>query len=62
MFGFTADFAKKNPNTMLAVTKALIRAGMWLDENNNANRAEGGENPRPSPNTSAPMRTSSPTR
>jgi nitrate/nitrite transport system substrate-binding protein len=38
VFGMTAEFAKKYPNTVLAVTKALIRAGMWLDENNNANR------------------------
>ena len=38
VFGFTADFQQKNPNTVLAATKALIRAGMWLDENNNANR------------------------
>jgi nitrate/nitrite transport system substrate-binding protein len=38
VFGITADFQKKNPNTTLALTKALIRAGMWLDENNNANR------------------------
>jgi nitrate/nitrite transport system substrate-binding protein len=38
VFGMTADFARKNPNTVLALTKALIRAGMWLDENNNANR------------------------
>ena len=38
VFGMTADFAKKYPNTVLALTKALIRAGMWLDENNNANR------------------------
>lgn len=38
VFGFTADFQKKNPNTVLAATKALIRAGQWLDENNNANR------------------------
>jgi nitrate/nitrite transport system substrate-binding protein len=38
VFGITADFAKKYPNTTLALTKALIRAGMWLDENNNANR------------------------
>jgi nitrate/nitrite transport system substrate-binding protein len=38
VFGFSADFQKKNPNTVLAATKALIRAGMWLDENNNANR------------------------
>lgn len=40
VFGITADFAEKYPNTTLAVTKALIRAAMWLDENNNANRAE----------------------
>jgi nitrate/nitrite transport system substrate-binding protein len=38
VFGFTADFAEKNPNTVLAFTKALIRAAIWLDENNNANR------------------------
>jgi nitrate/nitrite transport system substrate-binding protein len=38
VFGMTADFARKNPNTVLALTKALIRAGIWLDENNNANR------------------------
>jgi len=39
VFGITADFAKKHPNTTLAITKALIRAGMWLDDKNNANRA-----------------------
>jgi nitrate/nitrite transport system substrate-binding protein len=38
VFGFTADFQKKHPSTVLAATKALIRAGQWLDENNNANR------------------------
>jgi nitrate/nitrite transport system substrate-binding protein len=38
VFGLTADFQNKNPNTVLAVTKALIRAGMWLDANNDANR------------------------
>ena len=38
VFGFTADFQQKHPNTVLAATKALIRAGQWLDENNNANR------------------------
>jgi nitrate/nitrite transport system substrate-binding protein len=38
VFGFTADFQKKNPGTVLAATKALIRAGEWLDANNNANR------------------------
>jgi nitrate/nitrite transport system substrate-binding protein len=40
VFGFTAQFAEKNPNTVLAATKALIRAGMWLDANNDANRME----------------------
>ncbi|MFA6266061.1 MAG: CmpA/NrtA family ABC transporter substrate-binding protein [Pseudolabrys sp.] len=38
VFGFTADFQQKNPGTVLAATKALIRAGEWLDANNNANR------------------------
>ncbi len=40
VFGITAEFAEENPNTTLALTKALIRAAMWLDENDNANRAE----------------------
>ncbi|UYN95062.1 MAG: ABC transporter substrate-binding protein [Enhydrobacter sp.] len=40
VFGVTAGFAAKHPNTMLAITKALIRAGMWLDADNNANRPE----------------------
>ena len=38
VFGITAEFAEENPNTTLAVTKALIRAAMWLDANDNANR------------------------
>ncbi len=38
VFGITAEFAQKSPNTVLALTKALIRAAMWLDENGNANR------------------------
>jgi nitrate/nitrite transport system substrate-binding protein len=38
VFGFTAEFQKKYPNTVLAATKALIRAGMWLDADGNANR------------------------
>ena len=38
VFGLSAEFAEANPNTTLAVTKALIRAAMWLDENDNANR------------------------
>ncbi|MBP2297153.1 CmpA/NrtA family ABC transporter substrate-binding protein [Azospirillum rugosum] len=40
VFGVTEGWAAKNPNTHLAVVKALIRAAQWLDENNNANRAE----------------------
>ncbi len=40
VFGVTKDWADKNPNTHLALVKALIRAGQWLDENNNANREE----------------------
>lgn len=38
VFGITAEFAKKYPNTTIRLTRALIRAAMWLDENNNANR------------------------
>ena len=40
VFGMTAEFVKKYPNTTLALTKALIRAAKWLDENNDANRKE----------------------
>lgn len=40
VFGVTAEFTQKYPNTTLAVTKALIRAAIWLDENNNGNRGE----------------------
>lgn len=40
VFGITAEFAEKHPNTTLALTKALIRAAKWLDENDNANRKE----------------------
>jgi nitrate/nitrite transport system substrate-binding protein len=40
VFGVTKTWAEKNPNTHLALVKALIRAGMWLDENNGANRKE----------------------
>ncbi len=40
VFGVTGDWAAKNPSTHLAVVKALIRAAQWLDENDNANRAE----------------------
>lgn len=40
VFGIRADFAEKYPNTTKAMVKALIRAAIWLDENNNANRME----------------------
>jgi nitrate/nitrite transport system substrate-binding protein len=40
VFGVTKAWAEKNPNTLLALTKALIRANMWLDANNGANRKE----------------------
>jgi nitrate/nitrite transport system substrate-binding protein len=40
VFGVTKAWADKNPNTHLAVVKALIRAGMWLDEKDGANRKE----------------------
>ncbi len=40
VFGITKEFAEKYPNTTLALTKALIRAAKWLDENDNANRME----------------------
>ena len=32
VFGVTKQWADDHPQTMLAVTKALIRAGKWLDE------------------------------
>jgi len=40
VFGLTREFVDENPNTTLALTKALIRAAQWLDENDNANREE----------------------
>ena len=40
VFGVTKAWAEKNPNTHVALVKALIRAGMWLDANNGANRKE----------------------
>jgi nitrate/nitrite transport system substrate-binding protein len=38
VFGVTKEWAEENPNTHLALVKALIRAAIWLDENDNANR------------------------
>ena len=40
VFGINASFAEENPNTTKALTRALIRAAIWLDENDNANRPE----------------------
>ncbi len=38
VFGMRKDFIEKNPNTSVRVVKALIRAAMWLDAANHANR------------------------
>ncbi|MDD2660812.1 MAG: CmpA/NrtA family ABC transporter substrate-binding protein [Methylococcales bacterium] len=43
VFGVTKEFADKNPNTHKAIIKALIRAAMWLDAENNKNRPEASE-------------------
>lgn len=40
VFGVTKKWADENPNTLLAITKAMIRACMWLDEGAGKNRAE----------------------
>ncbi len=36
VFGVTKKWADENPNTHIAVVKALIRAGKWLDESDEA--------------------------
>jgi nitrate/nitrite transport system substrate-binding protein len=54
VFGITRAFAEKYPNTTVRLTRALIRAAIWLDANNNANRPE-------APTTWAPTTMSSPT-
>lgn len=38
VFGITAQFAEKYPNTTVRLVRALIRAAMWLDADDNANR------------------------
>jgi nitrate/nitrite transport system substrate-binding protein len=38
VFGVTAEWAAANPHTHVALIKALIRAAMWLDANDNTNR------------------------
>ena len=40
VFGVSKAWADANPNTHKAVVKALIRAAIWLDANNDANRPE----------------------
>lgn len=40
VFGVSKEWADKHPNTHLAIVKALIRAAMWLDAENNKNRKE----------------------
>ncbi len=40
VFGLTEAFAEKNPKTVLAVTRALIRASMWLDADDGKNRGD----------------------
>ncbi|MGQ8367077.1 CmpA/NrtA family ABC transporter substrate-binding protein [Glaciecola sp. 1036] len=40
VFGVSKSWAEENPNTHIRVVKAMIRAAMWLDENNNANRGK----------------------
>jgi len=40
VFGVTKAWADKYPNTHIAIIKALIRAAIWLDEDNGKNRKE----------------------
>lgn len=40
VFGMTDAFTKENPNTSIRIVKAMLRAGKWLDDNNNGNREE----------------------
>ena len=40
VFGLSKSFTEKYPITTLRLTRALIRAAKWLDDNNNANRPE----------------------
>ncbi len=40
VFGVSKKWADENPNTHIAVVKAMIRAAQWLDANNNGNRKE----------------------
>ncbi len=40
VFGMTEAFTEKYPNTTVHIVKALLRAAKWLDDNQDANRAE----------------------
>jgi nitrate/nitrite transport system substrate-binding protein len=40
VFGVSSEWQDKYPNTHIRVVKAMIRAAMWLDANDNANRPE----------------------
>ncbi|MFM5930165.1 MAG: CmpA/NrtA family ABC transporter substrate-binding protein [Novosphingobium sp.] len=40
IFGLTEDFANKNPKTVQALLRALIKAQQWLDADGGKNRAE----------------------
>jgi nitrate/nitrite transport system substrate-binding protein len=40
VFGVSKSWAEENPNTHIAVVKAMIRAAEWLDANDLANRPE----------------------
>ncbi|MDH5571354.1 MAG: ABC transporter substrate-binding protein [Gammaproteobacteria bacterium] len=40
VFGVSKTWAEANPNTHIAVVKAMIRAAKWLDDENNKNRPE----------------------
>jgi nitrate/nitrite transport system substrate-binding protein len=43
VFGVTKKWSDENPNTHIAVVKALIRAGKWLDETNASGKLENRE-------------------
>jgi nitrate/nitrite transport system substrate-binding protein len=40
VFGFTDEFGKKNPKTVQAMLRAIIRAQIWLDAEGGKNRPE----------------------
>ncbi len=40
VFGMTKEFTTEYPNTSIRIVKALLRAGQWLDANDNGNREE----------------------